>query len=116
MDEATLSIILLSGVLITGIILGKSFKTVLFNVHKLISVGFIFYMGFVIFRFAQLKTFDTSIISIIIIGIISAAVLLATGAFMGMGKGNYGTMRILHIVFTVVLSVASGFLLYSVSG
>jgi len=115
MNKIVISFIFIIGIIVTGIILGKlgkPYNGILFNLHKLISVGTVIYLGYILFQHTKIQAMDKMTITLTIISIISLIILMISGSFMSIGKGNYTLIRIFHIITSTSFTVSTGVLLY----
>ncbi len=89
---------------------GKPYSGLLFNVHKLIALGTVVLIGMGIYRLSKVLDLPTLILSLLIVAAASISALFVTGALMSANKGEYRSMKLVHILapFALVISLGYG--------
>jgi hypothetical protein len=103
-------------VLALGFILhkvGKPYNVALFNAHKLISLGLVVYLSFIIYGFAKQNDLTFNLYLFISLAAVSVIALFVSGALLGMDRMNE-LMLIIHRISTGSFTICLMFLLYSV--
>jgi hypothetical protein len=85
---------------------GKPYNGVLFNVHKLIALGFVVLVGI---QFSKtLHAPDLQLVVLLAVSALCVIALFVSGALMSAGKLEYNLMLTTHRVAPVVLAVGLG--------
>ncbi len=103
-------------VIVLGYILHKTgfpYNAFLFNLHKLISLGFVVYLSFIIYSFAKLNELAIGQYFFISLAVLSVIALFTTGALLSMGR-MYELMLNIHKIATVSFAISFLFVLYKV--
>jgi hypothetical protein len=103
-------------VLVLGFILhkiGLPYNVVLFNLHKLISLGLVVFLSFIIYSFARQNELAIGQYFFISLVVLSVIALFTSGALLSMGRMNELMLNI-HRIATGSFTIGFLFVLYSV--
>ncbi|MFO8023466.1 MAG: hypothetical protein R6U65_13440 [Perlabentimonas sp.] len=103
-------------VLALGFILnkvGKPYNDALFNAHKLISLGMVVYLSYVIYNFAKLNDLNFNLYFFISLAVLSLIALFVSGAFLSMDRMSKLTLNI-HRLSTGSFTISLIIVLYRV--
>jgi hypothetical protein len=109
-----ISLALLSSTIILGVILhklGKPYNQILFNLHKLISLGLVIYLFLTIYNIFTNNELNMVIYIFVSIALLSVVALFVSGAFFSQDKLNDLMLRI-HSISTGIFVFCLAFLLY----
>jgi hypothetical protein len=95
---------------------GRPYKSVLFNVHKLLALGAV-----IAFSVQLYRALGQSDVPVILIGwmVLAGAGILAvfiSGGLMGIGRLNHQILRIIHNVGSFLIVISIAVTIYIVSG
>lgn len=93
--------------------IGRPLNSALFNVHKLIAIGFVIF-GFFGFRYLLKNTADVeSIITIfIIVAVVSVVILFVTGGLLSFDKFSNKLTLTVHALTPIVTAFSTIMVLY----
>ena len=103
------AIILVS--IIMGFVLhksGKPYSNIVFNIHKLLTVGFVIYVAKIIISYSKVHEFKTVLIVLISLSVPSIIALMMSGGFMSLNK--------LDKIMLTVHRISAAIFLLSISG
>lgn len=86
-------------IIISGIWLaktGKPYPSVLFNVHKLISLATVALTGIVLYNLLRSNEGNSLIFSLILVAVLFFLALIITGGMLNLDKPSYDIMKIIH--------------------
>jgi hypothetical protein len=81
--------------------LGKPYHGALFNVHKLIALGSVIFIGVFLYNLLKVTEVDGVLLTLVIVSIVSILVLFISGALLSAGVGPYTLMKIIHSIITI---------------
>ncbi len=95
---------------------GKPYNGILFNLHKLIGLGTVILTTMWVYNALKITEPNVLIVILIIITGICVVALFASGAFMSIGNLNYEAMKAVHNSAPVLAVIATGLVVYFLSG
>ena len=113
--KLTASAILLLLTILSGIWLsnlGRPLNGWIFNIHKLIGLAGVIFMGMAIHNLCKTVENSGIIISLIIISGLFFLALFITGAFLSFEKPPPGIVKVIHTVFPVPAIISAIVLIY----
>jgi hypothetical protein len=93
-------------------ILGKPYNTIIFTVHKMISLIFVVLTVLLVINLAKDIQIQTLVMFFLIFAGISILALFATGALMSMGKMSYAVLKTIHIIAPITAFISSALSIY----
>lgn len=91
---------------------GKPYKSLLFNMHKLIALGGVILTVVQLLKVMQNPGALFPIIALLVLAGLTIVALFASGALMSMDKSGYILLRTIHRVSPAVLAIALALLVY----
>ena len=83
--------------------LGKPYQEVLFNIHKLIALAAVVFIGLHFSNWLQSGEVHSEIIFLLVLMALMVIILFAGGALMSLDKGNFKLLQWSHRIAPVVL-------------
>lgn len=108
LSYSVLLIILISGYLLYRA--AQPYPGLLFNIHKLIALGWTIYMGIHLYRANSFSPFTAFHIAVLAFLAVSVIALFVSGALMSSGR-SYPGLRFVHISATLLLLISTALIL-----
>lgn len=97
---------ILFGLLLTR--LGKPYNAIIFNVHKLIALGFVVYSGILVKNIISSEGITSLLVVAVVLLFVGVIGLFATGAMMSIGGFNDALLKNIHIITMITLVAGYG--------
>ena len=103
-------LIIISGIWLTKT--GKPYNPVLFNVHKLISLGGVVFTGIVVYNLLREIEIRPLIWALVILTGVFFIVLIVTGGLLNLDKPFYNLLRTIHRILPAVFVILTAVIFY----
>jgi len=107
--------VLFIAVIITGVFLaksGKPYNSILFNVHKLISLATVVLGGIWVYNIYRAAGTGTGILALVILTALLFIILFVTGGMLNLEKSYHNVLTIIHKAASPLSLIATVILFY----
>jgi hypothetical protein len=96
--------------------IGKPYRGLLFNVHKLIALGAAILTTVRVYNWFKASEPQPLLIVLVVLAGLCVLALFASGAFLSIGNVNYRAVKLIHNIAPLLLVLSTGIVIYLIYG